>query len=207
MRIVPNEWEYSEEGEKPVWAYTNGDAVELFQDGESLGKQTVAPMDKAGWNVTWKAGNLTVVSYLNGEKHATDSAVTPGAAAALSLEFDWPAATDATIQADGQDAAMLTATVLDSAGLVVHESATAVKFEVTGGILLGTGNGDPSDHTPEGRPPEGSDTRSAWDGLVRAIVQSSTTAGELTVTASADGLKSATAKIKTAEFTPRFAPI
>ena len=53
----------------------------------------------------------------------------------------------------------------------------------------------------------GSDTRPAWDGLVRAIVQSLTTAGDLTVTASADGLQSATATIKTTDFTPKFNPI
>ena len=191
-----------------MWCYTNGDSAELFQDGKSLGKQTVAKFDKAGWNVTYKAGNLTVVTYdADGKQYATDSVVTPGAPSSLGLSIDWPAKPDATIVADGQDVAMLTATVLDSEGLVVHESSTAVKFEVTGGVLLGTGNGDPSDHTPEGRPPMGSDTRTAWDGLVRAIVQSSTTAGELTVTASANGLQSATAKIKTTEFTPQFKPI
>jgi hypothetical protein len=48
--------------------------------------------------------------------------------------------------------------------------------------------------------PEGSTTGSAWDGMVRAIVYSSTTAGELTVTASAAGLKTATVTIKTTEF-------
>eukprot|EP01052_Picozoa_sp_SAG31_P037386 SAG31_NODE_4820_length_2931_cov_2.018008_4_plen_226_part_00 len=207
-RIVPNEWEYKEPGEKAVWCYTNGAAVELFQDGSSLGRQTVAPFDKASWNVTWKPGNLTAVSFdANGEQFATDSVVTPGVPVSLSLTVDWPSKAGATIQADGQDVAMLTATVLDKNGLVVHEAGTAIKFEVTGGILLGTGNGDPSDHTPEGRPPLGSDTRSAWDGKVRAIVQSSTAAGQLTVTASAEGLTSATAKIATTEFTPMYIPI
>jgi beta-galactosidase len=207
-RIVPNEWEYTKEGEKAVWCYTNGATAELFQDGTSLGKQAVKPFDKAGWNVTWRAGNLTVVSYdVAGKQYATDSVVTPGAPASLSLSWDWPNAADATIQADGQDVAMLTAMVMDKQGLVVHESSTAIKFEVAGGTLLGTGNGDPSDHTPEGRPPEGSDTRSAWDGRVRVIAQSLTTAGELTVTASAPGLVSATARIKTTKFTPKFTPI
>ena len=216
VRIVPNEWEYANKAAakgattspKPVWVYTNARSVELFQDGKTLGKQTIAQFDKGGWNVTWTPGNLTVVAFdTDGKPYATDSVVTPGAPTRLRISVDWPAAPGGAILADGQDCAMLTAMVLDSAGHIVHESPTAVKFEVTGGILLGAGNGDPSDHTPEGRPPEGSDTRSAWDGLVRAIVQSSTTAGELMVTASAAGLQSATAKIKTTEFTPRFKPI
>jgi beta-galactosidase len=63
-RIVPNEWEYTTGGEKAVWCYTNGHSAELFQDGKSLGKQTVASFDKAGWNVTYKPGNLTVVACL-----------------------------------------------------------------------------------------------------------------------------------------------
>ena len=171
VRIVPNEWEYlgkvaaggATTSPKPVWTYTNGHSAELFQDGKSLGKQTIAQFDKGGWNVTWKPGNLTVVAFdADGKPYATDSVVTPGAPASLRLSIDWPAETGAAILADGQDCAMLTATVVDSAGHIVHESPTAVKFEVTGGILLGTGNGDPSDHTPEGRPPDGSDTRSAW---------------------------------------------
>ena len=216
VRIVPNEWEYANKvaaggtprSPKSVWAYTNAHSAELFQDGKSLGKQTIAQFDKGGWNVTWKPGNLTVIAFdADGKRFATDSVVTPGAPTRLMLSVDWPATPGDAILADGQDCAMLTATVLDSAGHIVHESPTTVKFEVTGGILLGAGNGDPSDHTPEGRPPEGSDTRSAWDGLVRAIVQSSKTAGELTVTASAAGLQSATAKIKTTEFTPVFKPI
>jgi hypothetical protein len=47
----------------------------------------------------------------DGKHYAADSVVTPGAPASLRLTIDWPAQ-PATIVADGQDVALLTATVL-----------------------------------------------------------------------------------------------
>jgi len=41
---------------KSVWAYTNGDEVELFLNGESQGRQAVAPFDKGTWILSFDPG-------------------------------------------------------------------------------------------------------------------------------------------------------
>lgn len=200
LHLAPDSWEYSPGNATQVWAYTNANAVELFLNGKSVGgKQAVANFSKANWTVSFEAGNLTAVGFdSDGARVATDTLLTPGAAVALSLHIDAPLSGDTPLIADGQDVALLTATVRDAAGLIVHRGTgydglgAAVSFVVTGdGTLLGTGNRDPTDHTPDGRPPMGSETRAAWDGVVRAIVQSSTTAGDISVTATSPGLKAA----------------
>jgi hypothetical protein len=173
---------------KQVWAYTNAEEVELFLNGASLGKQSIAPFDKGGWLVPYASGNLTAVGTKGGARWGSDMVLTPAAAAQLTLTLDFPAA------GESGDTLLLACRVLDANGVLVRASAADVTFAVTGGVLLGTGNGDPSDHTPEGR--TGSPSRKAWMGLVRAIVQRATTddAG-VTVTATAQGLGSATLQI------------
>ena len=55
-------------------------------------------------------------------------------------------------------------------GLAAQHNLTV---SVTGpGVLLGLGNGDPHDHTPEGR--TGGSSRRAFDGLLRILVQTTT---------------------------------
>jgi beta-galactosidase len=66
-----------------------------------------------------------------------------------------------------------------------------VTFNVTGpGEVIGTGNGDPTNHEPDGGP-----ARKAFAGLCMAIVQSTKTAGTLRVEATSPGLTAASATI------------
>ena len=66
-------------------------------------------------------------------------------------------------------------------------------FDVQGaGKLVGVDNGSSPDHDSYKE-----DNRKAFSGKVLAIVQSTEKAGEITVTAKADGLESSTVKITT----------
>ena len=106
--------------------------------------------------------------------------------------------------ADGQDAVLLTVTVVDSDGNVIHASEDQpwIEFVVTGpGKLIGLGSGDPSDHQSEK-----SARRRAFNGLLRAVVQTARAplqhvAGEhmapIEVVATASGLKPANLVIGT----------
>ena len=58
-----------------------------------------------------------------------------------------------------------------------------VKFAVTGGRIIGVGNGDPSCHESD----KGSE-RSLFNGYAQVIVQATHEAGEIRLTAQADGL-------------------
>jgi beta-galactosidase len=94
--------------------------------------------------------------------------------------------------------------VVDKDGLTVPTASNNVTFTITGGNLdpgatvIGTGNGDPADHTPDK-----SLSRPAFHGLVLGVVQStrskdfaaSVGTTLVAVVVSAPGLKSDTISI------------
>jgi len=66
-----------------------------------------------------------------------------------------------------------------------------VRFEISGPAkILGVGNGDPSSHEPAK-----ASNRSLFCGLAQVIVQATATPTQITLTATADGLKPATLKL------------
>ena len=186
----------------PSRRYTNGDRVELFLNGVSLGAQDVAPFDKGTWSVRYAPGNLTAVATRGGGAWGSDTKETAGAAVAVRLRVDAPRRADAPLVADGHDVVVLTASVVDASGrrvtaCDVYEGACPeVLVTVRNGALLGMGNGDPKDHTAEGR--AAGNARRVFGGVVRVIVQAPTAPGDVVVTASAAGLKSASVTVAAA---------
>jgi beta-galactosidase len=97
------------------------------------------------------------------------------------------------VLADGEDVAMFTVAVHDARGRVVPITDNEVTFKVSGeGKLIGTGNGDPTNQESD----KGT-SRKAFSGLCMAIVQSTKTAGSITVDATSPGLAPATVTIST----------
>lgn len=128
-----------------VRAYSNADEVELFLNGDSLGRKPVPALSHAQWDVPYAAGTLLAKAYKNGREFAVDSVETTGPPAAVRL------ITDRTrIDADGNDVAVVTVQVEDSRGRVVPTAENEVVFALDGpGKIIGVGNGDPSSHAPE----------------------------------------------------------
>ena len=71
----------------------------------------------------------------------TNTVVTTGTPAAMALMPD-----RSTILADGRDVSVVTVAVLDSLGRVVPTATNLVNFTVSGGAIIGVGNGNPSSH-------------------------------------------------------------
>ena len=95
------------------------------------------------------------------------------------------------ISADGEDVAMFTVEVQDAQGRAVPTADNEVTFHLTGeGRVMGVGNGDPTNHEPDG-----ASSRKAFCGLCLAVVQSSKSAGNITVEASSPGLTAASVTI------------
>ena len=92
------------------------------------------------------AGPLCSAKGFNGGKLAAEAKVeTVGTPTALALSPD-----RATVKADGEDASLLTFSVLDAHGRVAPTATNLVHFTLEGpGRLLGVGNGDPSCHEPD----------------------------------------------------------
>jgi len=196
LHVFPH-WNKPESGlAQPVWVYSNAASVELFINGASQGKQQMPQLDHVEWATQWVSGAIRVVAYdAQGTVVATQTIETTGAPAAIVLEVEY--GSDG-IYADKQDVALIKASIVDSAGRTVPTASNKITFEVSNlGRLIGVGNGDPSSHEPDK-----ANYRSAFNGLARAVVQSTVTVGIISVTASAEGLKPGLTTIKT--MAPKF---
>jgi beta-galactosidase len=186
----------------PVLAYTNCDAVDLYLNGRFLGERRIEfprPGTSQSWNhydrpqvlpttadlhmswdVPYEPGVLRAVGKRDGEVVATTEVRTAGAPAELRLSVDRD-----TIRSGVRDVAHVTIEVVDSAGVVVPSADPLVEVSATGpGRVLAVGNGNPTDHTSYGIP-----RRTAFHGLLLAMIQSTDQTGAVRVTATAKGFE------------------
>jgi beta-galactosidase len=189
LHLLPHwNWEGREGQPIAVWAHSNCDRVELFLNGKSQGVRVVTPNHHVEWSVPYAPGMLEAHGYKGGKVVLRERRETAGPAAALRLTADRP-----RLAADGQDVAILKVEVLDAKGRPAPRAADLVSFTIAGpGQVIGVGNGNPTSHEPDV-----ASQRHAFNGLCQAIVRTRRgEAGELRVTASAPGLKSATVSLR-----------
>ncbi len=192
LHIFPHwNWPGREGKEIDVWCYSNDDEVELFLNGQSLGRQPVPRFGHVAWKVKYAPGALTAKSYRKGKLTQTTEVATTGAPAKLAVECS-----RTTLAAGGRDCAIINVSVCDAQGRVVPTADVAVSFAVSPNArILGVGNGDPVCQEPDiclNTPWQ----RSAFNGLCQAIVASPKIAGEVMVTISAQGLEPAVIKLR-----------
>jgi hypothetical protein len=160
---------------RDINVYTNAPFAQLLVNGSPVGSPVaVKAYTAASFNgVTYAAGNLTAVALAadGATVLLADTKLSWGAPAAVLLTLDVPSAatgTGSAVYLDGEDVALVRATIVDAAGAVVHDSSLNVTFAVTAGpaIVAGVGNGDPANQEPNRAA-----SRSAYHGLVRGIVR------------------------------------
>jgi beta-galactosidase len=181
VHIFPHwNWPGKEGQNVPVWCFSNCEEVELFLNGESLGKKTMQSFRHLQWDqVTYQPGRLEARGYINGQMVVNKVVETTGAAAAIKLLPD-----RTQLAADGQDTVPIVVVLVDADGRVVPTADNRVSFDISGaGSSAGVGNGDPSCHEPNQ-----ASYRSAFKGYCMVLAQAGQTAGTVRVTASADGL-------------------
>ena len=161
----------------PVVAYSNQPEVELFLNGESLGRRKPGPLGDFLWKVPYDAGTLEVVAYSqDGETAASETLKTASAPVDIALETD-----NATLRPNRTDTAVVTVKAVDQSKNVVPWNTNQVDFKVTGPVhLLGYENGDPTDVTPNQAP-----RRRMFYGMERGFFESTAQAGPIEVTAAA----------------------
>ncbi|QVY66045.1 glycoside hydrolase family 2 TIM barrel-domain containing protein [Polaribacter sp. Q13] len=173
------------EGKKvTVYAYTNGDTVELFQDGKSLGKKTnnLKDVEYQSWDVIYKPGALKAISYKNGKEIATKEVKTAGKAAKIEIFVR-----RTNLKANDKDLAYIECTILDKDGNVVPKADNLIQFSIDGeATLIGVGNGDNFSHDSFQ-----AKERKAFNSKCLAIIKTTKTAGNIQFTASSEGLESA----------------
>jgi beta-galactosidase len=180
----------------PVHVFTSGDEGELFLNGKSLGRKKKGAFEyRLRWDdVIYQPGTIKVVTYKHGTKWATAEMKTAGKPAKLELNSDRSA-----IHADGDDLSFVTLTLTDNAGLISPRADTRIHFSIEGpGEIVATDNGDPTSFESFH-----SHDRNAFNGLCLAIVRGRAgQPGTIKLSATADGLKTGTALIKTISSKP-----
>ena len=139
------------------------------------------------------ARRLEAVGYRNGRPVITNTVATTGVPAGISLQPD-----RSTILADGMDVSVVSVAVVDAQGNVVPTATNSVSFTITGGNIIGVGNGNPACHQADKPATPASAVRSVFNGLAQVLVQSTNEAGTITLTASASGLDSTNVAITAA---------
>jgi beta-galactosidase len=177
-----------------VEAYSNCKRVELFLNGISLGQQEVKPNSILSWQVNYQLGTLSAKGFDGASRVIAETKVeTTGETSQLRLVPD-----RTSINADGEDVVVYTISGLDAQGRLVPLANHKIHLSIEGpGAIIGVGNGDPACHEPDKIAPGAAWSRSLFNGLAQVIVRSTRDAGEIKLTANAEGLAPATASIQT----------
>ena len=183
-------WNYPDNTVKPVQVVSTGEEVELFLNGNSLGKgkrqyNFLFTFD----NVAFKPGKLEAVSYNKAGKEISRYAVnTAGEPASLKLTA---IQNPEGFHADGADMTLIQVEVVDKDGQRCPLDNRTIQFtlkgqaEWRGGIAQGENNHILDTNLP------------VECGINRALIRSTTAAGKVTLTAQAKGLLSASLTLET----------
>jgi len=182
LHLLPH-WNWSaRKGQSiKVMAFSNAETVELSLNGRSLGRQVVPAERTVTWHVLWEPGVLEAVARKGERVLLRQRIETTGKPVALRLQADRD-----QMHADGRDAQPITVEAIDAQGRHVPDANLDVRLAITGGTILGVGNGDPNSHAPE----QGDRVR-LFNGLAQLIVSAQPDAASLSVQAESDGLRTA----------------
>ena len=146
LHLLPHwNWPGREGQEISVRALSNCQEVELFLNGQSLGRQSMKKYSELKWNVKYTPGILSAKGYSNGKLVAETKVETTGEPAVIELAPD-----RTTIQADRQDVSVIAVAVRDSQNRIVPLATNLIHFALSGpGKIIGVGNGDPTCHEPD----------------------------------------------------------
>ena len=201
LNIVPH-WNWPGQAGRPVKVMVMGNVekVELLLNGKSLGEKSVDKLVGGEWAVPYAPGKLEAVGRQDGREIIRAVVETTGEPVALKLVPDRE-----SLAGDGADAQPVTVSAVDAQGREVPTANLPVTFELSGpGAIIGHGNGDNASHEPE----KGNHRR-LFNGLAQVILQSQrNAAGTVVLTAQAEGLKPAEARItvRPAVMPPAVAP-
>lgn len=140
------------------------------------------------FTLPYRSGTLRAAGIENGQEVETRELSTASEAYGIRLTAD-----RSEISADGQDLSFVTVEIVDREGNVVPQAGDRVSFELKGeGILAAVGNADLKDEDSYV-----GNSRKVWKGRAILVVKSTRESGTIRIKASAPGLRSSSATIKT----------
>jgi beta-galactosidase len=146
LHLLPHwNWPGKEGEDIDVRCFSNCEEVELFLNGQSLGRKTMPANSHLQWTVKYSPGTLLAKGYKGGQVIAEDKVETTGEPAAIKLSAD-----RVSINADGEDISIIKVAVTDAEGRINPTVGKNIDFDLKGpGKIIGVGNGDPSCHEPD----------------------------------------------------------
>lgn len=167
-----------------VKVYSNCEEVELFLNGQSVGRQKpdddvnsthlVSPPFTFSLN-SFIPGELTAKGYIKGEMVANSTRKTPGQAASIKL---WTDESTRPLQKGVNDVVFLYAAIVDESGTIVPDTSASVTFQVTGDAEL-----------------IGMNPMDAEAGIASILLKAGKTGGTIAITAISNGLKQGEMKL------------
>ncbi len=153
----------------PVWVYSNCDEVELFLNGRSLGKDrpgTKWDEMQCEWQVPWQPGTLEAIGYRNGREMVRESQTTAGKPAALKVEVE------------GEACPIVTVAEVDENGVLNPYAENRIHYYLDGPARIQSlESGNPVNTENN----FGTTSRTAFFGLARAFLQTTTDPGAISV--------------------------
>jgi len=183
-------WEGYEGQELEVEVYCAHEEVELFLNGQSLGRKESSRENEwiARWQVPYAPGSLRAIAYSGDEEIEIDELLTTDEAQSIELTAD-----RSNIQANSQDLSFIEVELLDQNGNRSILAENLVNFDLDGpGTIVAVGNSNPMSTESYQSP-----FRKAYMGRCLVVIKSTDRAGAMTLTASSKGLESASIEIET----------
>ena len=142
LHLFPH-WNWLEGQDIDMWCYyNNADEVELFINGRSQGVKAKKDSHEYHlmWRVKFEPGEVKAVARKDGKVVADKVIRTAGAPAALRLTAD---RTHFGKNPNGDNLAFITVEVVDKDGNLCPRAEDQIFFDVEGGRIVGTDNGNP----------------------------------------------------------------
>lgn len=182
-------WQVAEGSPVCVEVYSAAEEVELFLNGESLGKEKAGKKNhnKARFEVAYHAGVLEAVSYTDGKEVSRDRLETAGKPVKLQISTDIISLHRRELLADGQSLVFAVVEVTDEAGNRVPYAEIETEALVTGEAVLaayGTGRCRTEENYTTGK-------IVTYQGRALAIIRAGYEAGKAVLTVKAEGLEPA----------------
>jgi beta-galactosidase len=191
VHLLPH-WTWAEKkGESIlVRAITNCQEIELILNGKTLGRKSKKDGYWVDFDVEYIPGELIAIGYSDGVEILRDVQKTAGTPAGIVLSPD-----RINITANGEDVTIIKVSIVDEYGVVIPDAQNRIDFKVSGNAkLIGTGNGNPMDHDSDK-----TGFRNTFHGYCIAIVQASEEAGNITIEAASEGLRTGKAEVSTSK--------
>ena len=182
-------WPGQEGQDIEVEVYSIYPKVQLYLGNQLIGERSTTrdQQYKAIFKVPYQPGELKAVGLLDGEEVESVILKTAGDPAKLKLTAD-----RTNLKADGQDLSFVIVEVEDEAGTLQPNADDLIRFSIDGpGTIIAVENANLKNEEPYV-----ADYRHAWNGRAMVVVRSEREQGDIRLTATAEGLETATVMIQ-----------